>query len=92
MFKFNKLESRYHEWEGPEFISGIDITNNLDLTEVQREGYTFLDVLSDIGGVISGLVSVLVFIVSLLNYNHLESYMASRLFKLHQVNPGSKDS
>ena len=84
VFKMNKIESRPAEILGPEFITGIDIQGNLDLTTLKRDGYTFLDVLSDVGGVSSALISVLVTVVSLLNFNHLESYMASRLFNLDQ--------
>ena len=54
--------------------------------------YTILDVLSDTGGIASALISLFVPIVGLLNYNHLESYIASRLFKIYEENPGFKNS
>ena len=49
---------------------------------MERDGYTFLDVLSDVGGVSSAIIFVLSSIVSLLNYNHLDSYLASHLYKI----------
>ena len=54
--------------------------------------YTILDVLSDTGGIASALISLFLPIVGLLNYNHLESYIASRLFKIYQENPDIKNS
>ena len=84
VFTMNKKETIPYEFLGPNFITGISIENNPNLTTLKRDGYTFLDVLSDVGGVSSALISVLVAIVSLLNYNHLESYMASRIFNLDQ--------
>ena len=32
VFQFNRVENRPYEYEGPEFIAGIDIQNNLALT------------------------------------------------------------
>ena len=40
-------------------MQGIYIQMNKDLTIVQRTGYTFLDVLSDVGGLMGILVSVM---------------------------------
>ena len=82
VFQMSKLESRPYEYNGPDKIVAVEIQNNLGLTTLFRDGYTFLDVLSDVGGISSALISVLTTIVGFLNYNHLESYMASLLFKL----------
>ena len=65
----NKIESRPFEWD-TDFIAGIDIQNDLDLISLSRESYTVLDVLSDVGGVSSALVSILLTFVNILNYNH----------------------
>ena len=48
--------------------------------------------LSDTGGITSALISSLVFIVSILNYNHLKSYIASQLFKIHEEKPRFNNS
>ena len=59
---------------------------NLDLAKVSRSGYTFIDVLSDIGGIQGLLISVIVILISILNYNHFDDYMATRLFKAKPKN------
>lgn len=56
---------------------------NLDLTIIERDGYTFIDVLSDIGGIQGIIGSTFGLILSILNYNHFDNYMVSRLFKLN---------
>ena len=53
-----------------------------DLSVLIRNNYSLLDVLSDVGG----LAEVLFFLVStfltILNYNHMTSHLASQLFKV----------
>ena len=78
----SKLESRPYEYNGKDKIVAVEIQNNLGLTTLFRDGYTFLDVLSDVGGISLAVTSAFATIVGFLNYNHLESYMASLLFKL----------
>ena len=81
-FQLNSIASRPFEYDGSEFVAGIDIQNNLDFTSIWRDSYTFFDVLSDTGGMASALISLFLPLVGLLNYNHLESYISSRLFKI----------
>ena len=59
----------------------ITMEMNLDLAKVSRSGYTFIDVLSDIGGIQSILISTITILISIFNYNHFDDYMATRLFK-----------
>ena len=54
---------------------------NLDLLEVQRSGYTILDVLADVGGLDGILVQFSSLVISILNFNTLESYLVSKLYK-----------
>ena len=75
-----------------DFIAGIDIENNLDITVLERNVYTILDVLSQVGGLASALVSLVVGIIGLMNYNHLESYMASKVFKIYEDNSDKHSS
>lgn len=56
------------------------LTMNSDLTVVQRSGYTILDVLSDIGGFLGFLTASINFLLSILNYQHLDNYLVTRLF------------
>ena len=66
-------------------ISQIDIEMDLDLIEISRTNFTFFDALSDIGGIQSVLSSLFSILLVVLNYEHLENYMASRLYKLKKV-------
>ena len=59
---------------------------NLDLKIVARSGYTFLDLLSDVGGIESILITGTSFFLVIVNHNYLDSYMVSRLYK-HNTAP-----
>ena len=50
VFKFTLQASRPQEVH-PELIVGLSFEFSLDLTVIERTGYTVLDVLSDIGGI-----------------------------------------
>ena len=54
----------------------IGIELNLDRKTIARTGYTFLDVLSDIGGIQSILVSGMVIFLGIWNYKHFDYHMA----------------
>ena len=53
---------------------------NMDLKILQRNGYTILDMLSDLGGVESILVAAFAFFLSIWNHNNFDNYMVSHLF------------
>ena len=52
-----------------------------DLIVVQRNIYTILDVLGDIGGFMSILLSGLSFLIALWNYNNYEYHFLMNFFK-----------
>ena len=58
---------------------------NLDVNLIERSGYTVLDVLSDVGGLLSILISGISFILNIFNYNYLENYLVHKLFKSKAV-------
>ena len=60
----------------------ISVEMNLNLQIYEREGYKFMDVLSDVGGFLGLLASFCQAIVSFANYEHFSTYVASRLFKI----------
>ena len=64
---------------------------SLDKIEIERTAYTFLDVLSDCGGIQAILVSLLQGYLYILNYNHFDTFMASRLFKLKKEDDSKVD-
>lgn len=84
LFKFEKLSTQPYEKENQFVQMDITIEMNLDLTVIERKGYTFLDLLSDIGGVQSILLSSFSILVGIWNYNYIDDYMASKLFNIGQ--------
>ena len=60
----------------------ITVEMNLDQLVVVREGYTFLDLLSDIGGLQGILFSSVGFFIAFCNYNMLDNYMVTKLYRL----------
>ena len=62
---------------------------SLDQTLIERSGYTVLDLLSDVGGLQGILIYAISLLLSILNHNHLENYMASKLFREKSSGEGS---
>ena len=58
---------------------------NMDLTVIQRDGYTVLDILSDVGGLQSVLISAFAILLSVWNHNYLNSYLVSKLYRAAQT-------
>ena len=48
---------------------------------IARSGYTSLDVLSDVGGLESMVISIIAFTLSILNHNHFDSFMVTLLYR-----------
>ena len=81
VFTLSKIENRSYE---KDYYAQFDLSieMNLDTIQYKRQGYNFLDFISDIGGMQSLLFSTFAFILGCWNYNMLENYMVSRLYKL----------
>ena len=81
MFEIEKKASRTYE---KDYDVQMDITVEMNLSKVtvERSGYTFLDVLSDVGGIQGLLLSFCGLIVGIANYNNFDNYLASRLYKI----------
>lgn len=62
----------------------VTISRDLDLWSYERDVYTWLDLLSDIGGFNGLVLLVLAFISSVWNYNNSDNFMVSRLFKIRR--------
>ena len=60
----------------------VTIEMNLDLGGIQRTGGNIVDVLSDIGGIQSMIITTFSFLIGMWNYKHFDSYMASKLYKI----------
>ena len=60
----------------------IVVEVNRSLGFVERETYNLLDFFSDVGGTQTVLFSLSMIYLSLVNYEHFDSYIASKLFKI----------
>ena len=60
----------------------ISIEMNLDRTNLIRECYDILDLLSDVGGIQTIMLVLTSVVLSVLNYGNFDTFMASRLFKI----------
>ena len=62
----------------------VTIEVNPNLRVVARDMYTFLDLLSDIGGMQGILISGMAYALAFWNFNQFDNFMVSRLFKLQK--------
>ena len=64
----------------------MDITFELDLDRkfIMRKCYSFLDLLSEVGGMIGILMVIFSSVVSCFNFNNFDNYLVSRLFKIRK--------
>ena len=60
----------------------VSVEMNMDLLSVGRVGYNVIDMFSDIGGIQSIIMTTFSLILSVLNHNYFDSYMAQKLYKL----------
>ena len=63
---------------------------NMDLKILHRNGYTVLDMLSDVGGVESIFVTALAFFLSIWNHDNFDNIMVSHLFT-YSTEPRKKE-
>ena len=66
----------------------IQIEMNMNQMQVVRDGYTLLDLISDIGGLQGILISGSAILLSVWNYNNLDNFLVSKLYK---IAPKNKD-
>ena len=57
---------------------------------VARDGYTFLDYLSDIGGMQGMLISLVLFIMTIFNHNYFDNWMVTRLYRMQNKEDAEK--
>ena len=90
----NKIETVFSlvgqpaiSYERPDTSVQVDITVEMDLTltGLSRDGYTFLDWISDIGGIQGIFISVIALLLSLWNYNHLDNFLATKLYQIRNL-------
>ena len=64
---------------------------NRDQKVIARAGYTFLDYLSDIGGMQGMLISGVGYIIAIWNFNMFDNHMVTRLFKMKRPETDDND-
>ena len=84
IFSLEPMPVRPYE-KDKDVVMEISIERNLDLKVVSREGYTILDFLSDLGGMQGLIYSVLAMMLGFWNYNYLEDFLVSRLYRLEKT-------
>ena len=62
-------------------ITILSFEFDLDLTVIQRIGYTIPDLLSDIGGIEALFFSLLSGILTFWNHNNFDNHLLSKFFK-----------
>ena len=62
----------------------VKLTFEVDRTKyfIERSGYTILDLLSDIGGIHSILLSFFAVIISVFNYKNFANTLTSKFYRL----------
>ena len=62
----------------------ISFEQDLNLNVIERVNYSFLDFLSDVGGLNAVITTVSMVFLSMLNYNKLNVHVVQQLYKFNQ--------
>ena len=87
LFEVNEVDSDL-ELNRDNRLIGWSWNMSKDLLEIERNGYTLLDWLSDIGGILGIAFSVFSSLIGQLNANYFNDTLISRLYKYQ---PGYDD-
>ena len=79
-----KLESQPLRTYEKDYNVQMDFTIEMNLSQrvVARDGYTFLDYLSDIGGIQGIFISLVMFLMTIFNHNYFDNWMVTRLYRM----------
>ena len=77
------MPSRSYEKDADTWFD-LTIEMNLNLELIQRNGYTVLDLLSDVGGILEISTIVITYFLAFWNYNYFENYLVTRLYKIEK--------
>ena len=83
VFKMEQRPKQSYEKDDHTQLS-INVEMNLDQKVISRAGYTFVDFLSDIGGLQGLLISGVGYIIAVWNYNQFDNHMVTRLYKMEK--------
>ena len=90
IFRLVQDPPRYYGTE-PEIIMVVTFELNADMTLIERNNYTFVDVAADIGGLQAILAGFLSAILSIVNYNNFSDYLAENLYSINKDGGQEKD-
>ena len=78
---FSILEIAKRPYELPNSVHvAINFELNLDLTVIDRQVYSLLDWLGDMGGMLEALVYLSTFVLAIINYGQFKAMLVSALF------------
>ena len=79
---FTITEQKVLPYEKPD-NTWLSVTFEMDLNRVDfsRDRYTVFDLFADVGGLSSMFASIFTVFMAVWNYNALDNYMSTRLFK-----------
>ena len=84
LFRIEKGISRPFEYD-EKSVMAFSYEHYYDRQVIRRSNYTFLGVLSDVGGLSSVIASVFTTLLAIINYNNLNGYMVNKLFKFRDT-------
>ena len=70
----------------------LSVTVEMDLNriELERSRYTTFDLLADVGGLSGMFASIFAVLMTVWNYNALDNYMVTKLFKVQRTAPNDQ--
>ena len=81
VFEIKYTGQRPYE-KDPNLVTSLIIENNLDQLFISRVGYTSLDLMSDVGGLLGVCLGGLAIIAGIINYDFMSNYLATKLYKI----------
>ena len=80
---FKLIENRVLPYEEPDKTwVAVTIECDLNRLDLSRSRYTLFDLLADVGGLQGMFASIFAVMVTIWNYNALDNYMVTKLFKM----------
>ena len=81
VFQIKYKGNRPYE-KDPNLVTSLIVENNLSQLFISRVGYTSLDLISDVGGMLEVCLVSLAMIAGITNYDLMSNYLAAKLYKI----------
>lgn len=82
LYKLETIPARLYNSQTDYRVMDLSFEMNLSQTVISRQIYSTLELISDIGGIQAILLQFFSIILSVFNYRNLNTFLASKLFKL----------